>query len=193
MKHWPGHLFPVILLGVLAALSFWLQTIVERGETPPAKIVRHEADTVVENFSARRLDENGQVKYRLIAPYMMHFADDDSSELKSPTLVAYRPDAPPVTVSGRNAKVSSKGEVVYLWDSVVVTREATPGRPALTGTMPDLTVLPDAGTAFTPSPVEITQGASWVKGVGMQIDNEASTFQLQSQVSGLYFRVREPR
>lgn len=193
MKNWPSHLFPVVLLGVLTALSFWLQKVVDRGEAPPAKIVRHDPDTVVENFTARRFDENGKVKYRLIAPYMMHFQDDDSSELKSPTLITYRPDAAPVTVSGRNARIASKGEVVYLWENVVVTREATPERPALTGTMPDLTVLPDAGTAFTNSPVEIIQGQSWVKGVGMQIDNKASTFALQSQVTGLYFRTREPQ
>lgn len=193
MKNWPSHLFPVVLLAVLTALSFWLQKVVDRGDTQQEKIVRHDPDTVIENFSARRFDETGKVKYRLIAPHMMHFQDDDSSLLQSPTLVTYRPDAAPVTISGNNAKVTSKGEVVYLWDNVVVTREATPERPALTGTMPDLTVQPDAGTAFTNSPVEITQGQSWVKGVGMQIDNKASTFELQSQVTGLYFRTREPQ
>lgn len=193
MKNWPGHFFPVVLLGILAGLSFWLQKVVDRGEAPSAKVVRHDPDTVVENFSARRFDENGKVKYRLVAPYMVHFQDDDSSLLTSPTLITYRPDAPPVTISGRNAKITSKGEVVYLWDNVVVTREATPERPALTGSMPDLTVLPDAGTGFTNSAVEITQGQSWVKGVGMQIDNKASTFELQSQVTGLYYRIRAPQ
>ncbi len=193
MKNWPSNIFPVVLLALLTALSFWLQKVVDRGETPQEKVVRHDPDTVIENFTARRFDEFGKVKYRLIAPYMSHFQSDDSSELKLPTLVTYRLDAPPVTISGDHAKVTSKGEVVYLWGNVVVTREATPERPALTGTMPDLTVQPDAGTAFTNSPVEITQGQSWVKGVGMQIDNKASTFALQSQVTGLYFRTREPQ
>jgi lipopolysaccharide export system protein LptC len=53
--------------------------------------------------------------------------------------------------------------------------------------MPDLTVQPDAGTAFTNSPVEITEDRSWVKGVGMQVDNNASTFVLQSQVTGMSY------
>ena len=99
MKHWPSHLFPLILLGLLAALSFWLQKTVDRDETPKTKVVRHDADATVENMSARRFDENGQVKYRLVAPFMQHFADDDSSELDLPTLVTYRPDAPPVTMN----------------------------------------------------------------------------------------------
>jgi lipopolysaccharide export system protein LptC len=53
--------------------------------------------------------------------------------------------------------------------------------------MPDLTSQPDDGTAFTQSPVEITEERSWVKGVGMNLDSNASTFVLQSQVTGLYY------
>lgn len=193
MKNWPSHLFPLILLGLLAGLSFWLQKTVDRDDTPQSKALRHDPDATVENLSVRRFDENGRVKYRLIAPFMMHFADDDSSELQSPTLVTYRPDAPPVIISGRHARITAKGEVIYLWDDVVVNRAATPERPAMTGRMPDLLVEPKLGTAFTNSPVEITQERSWIKGVGMQIDNNTSTFVLQSQVTGLYFRTRAPQ
>lgn len=193
MKHWPSHLFPVILLGLLAALSFWLQKTVDRNEMPKSKVIRHDPDATVENFVARRFDENGKVKYRLISPFMMHFADDDSSELELPTLVSYRPDAPPVTISGKHARVTTQGEVIYIWDSVVINRAATQDRPAMTGTMPELIVQPNLGTAFTNSPVEITQDKSWIRGVGMQIDNNSATFVLQSQVTGLYFKTRVPQ
>ena len=53
--------------------------------------------------------------------------------------------------------------------------------------MPDLTVEPDTGIAFTNSAVEITEDESWVKGVGMRVDNDAATFVLQSQVTGLSY------
>lgn len=56
--------------------------------------------------------------------------------------------------------------------------------------MPDLTAQPDAGFAFTNSPVEITQGQSWMTGVGARIDNNNATFELQSQVKGQYIRPR---
>ncbi|MDD2742598.1 MAG: LPS export ABC transporter periplasmic protein LptC [Rhodocyclaceae bacterium] len=193
MKHWPSQAFPIILLAFLAGLSFWLQKSVDRNELPAPAEVRHTPDAIAENFSARRFDENGQIKFRLVAPYMEHFPDDDSSELRAPTLIAYRPDTPPVTISGRNAKVTAKGEVVYLWGDVVVNRAASPERPALTAIMPDLVVHPNESTAFTNSAVEITQGKSWIKGVGMKIDNEASTFELQSQVTGLYYSSKAPQ
>ncbi len=188
MKHWQSQIFPVILLALLAALTFWLSKV-NSGDTPaPTGKLRHDPDAIAENFIARRFDQTGNVKYRLTAPYLEHFPDDDSSIVTSPILISFRPDAAPVTVKGKNAKVSSKGETIYIWDTVSIARAATPERPAMIAQMPDLTAQPDLGIAFTSSPVEIQQGESWLKGVGAHLDNNTSTLVLQSQVTGLYIR-----
>ncbi len=188
MKHWPSQLFPIILLAVLAGLTFWLQRTVDSGDAPRDRTPRHEIDSVAENFVARRFDENGILKYQLSGPSMVHFPDDDSAELKSPLLTAFRQDAPPVTLTSDYARASSRGETVYLWDNVVATRTATPEKPAMIARMPDLVAQPEAGTAFTNSPVEVTEGASWLKGIGADIDHNASTLVLRSQVRGMYIR-----
>ena len=187
MRFGSNQLFVVVLLALLAGLSFWLQRAVAPVEVVRDGKLRHDPDAIAENFMVRQFDEKGRIKYRLKAPYMMHFPDDDSSELKSPTLINYRPNAPQLTLTGKNAKVTSKGQTVFLWDDVKVVRAATPARPELVARMPDLTVQPDDGTAFTGSPVEITEDKSWVKGVGMHLDNNTSTFELQSQVTGLSY------
>ena len=187
MRFGSSQLFVIVLLALLAGLSFWLQRAVTPVEGVRDGKLRHDPDAIAENFLVRQFDEKGRVKYRLTAPYMMHFPDDDSSELKSPTLINYRPNAPQLTLTGKNAKVTSKGQTVFLWDDVKVVRAATPARPELVARMPDLTVQPDDGTAFTGSPVEITEDKSWVKGVGMHLDNNTSTFELQSQVTGLSY------
>lgn len=190
MKHWPSQLFPIILLALLAGLSFWLQKALDTGDAKRDGKQRHDPDAVAENFVIRRFDDTGKVKYRLTAPYLVHYPDDDSSELRSPVLISYRTDAPPVTLTARNAKVSAKGETIYLWDDVRLTRMATADRPEMVARMPDLTAQPDVGIAFTNSPVEITQGQSWIKGVGAHLDDNTSTLVLQSQVTGLYIRPR---
>ena len=187
MRFGSNQLFVVVLLALLAGLSFWLQRAVTPVEIVRDGKLRHAPDAMAENFLVRQFDEKGRVKYRLTAPYMMHFPDDDSSELKSPTLIHYRPNAPQLTLTGKNAKVTSKGQTVFLWDDVKAVRAATPARPELVARMPDLTVQPDDGTAFTQSRVEITEDKSWVKGVGMHLDNNTSTFELQSQVTGLSY------
>jgi lipopolysaccharide export system protein LptC len=188
MKNLPSQLFPIILLALLAGLTFWLQKTVGGEDPKPDGKLRHDPDAIAENVVVRRFDETGNVKFRLIAPHLVHFPDDDSSELKSPTLISYRPDAPSVTISADNARASSKGDTIYLWDNVNIVRAATPDRPEMVARMPDLTTQPDAGFAFTNSPVEITQGQSWIKGVGAHLDNNTSILVLQSQVTGLYIR-----
>lgn len=187
MRFSPSQLFAVALLTLLAGLSFWLQRVVAPVEVVQDGKLRHDPDAIAENILVRQFDDKGRVKYRLTAPYMTHFPDDDSSELKSPTLIHYRPDAPPLTLSGKNARVASKGQTVFLWDDVKAVRAATPARPELVARMPDLIVRPDDGTAFTQSPVEITEDKSWLKGVGMHLDNNTSIFELQSQVTGLSY------
>jgi lipopolysaccharide export system protein LptC len=190
MKHWPSQLFPIIVLALLAGLTFWLQSAVDHSDEKHDGKLRHDPDAIAENFVARRFDETGHVKYRLSGPYMEHYPDDDTSVLKLPVLISYRPNTPPLTITAKHAKVTAKGEVAFLWEDVRITRAATDTRPELVATTPDLTVQSEAGIAFTNSPVEITQGQSWVTGVGAQIDNNASTFVLQSQVKGQYIRPR---
>jgi len=193
MKSASGQLFAIGLLALLAALSFWLaETVNVDGQADDGK-KRHDPDAIAENFTMRQFDETGRVKYRLTSPYLKHFADDDSSELKSPTLINFRLDAPPLTLSGNNARVTSKGEVIYLWDDVRALRAATPERPEMVATMPDLTIEPNAGLAHTKSPVEVHEADSWVKGVGMNLDNNTSTLVLQSQVTGLLQPRRAPK
>lgn len=187
MRYGSSQLFVIVLLALLAGLSFWLQRAVAPVETTQDGKLRHDPDAIAENFMVRQFDEQGRVKYRLTAPYLMHFPDDDTSQLTSPTLIHYRPNAPALTLSGKNAKVSSKGQTIFLWDDVKAARAATAERPELVARMPDLTVRPDDGIAFTQSPVVITEDKSWVKGVGMHLDNNTSTFELQSQVTGLSY------
>ena len=152
--------------------------------------MRHDPDAIAENFIVKRFDETGQLKYRLTAPYLVHFPDDDSTEIRSPVLISYPPKAPTVTITAKHAKSTAKAETIYLSEDVTITRAAASGRPELVARMPDLTTQPDAGFAFTKSPVEVTQGQSWVKGVGAHFDNNTSILILQSQVTGLYIRPR---
>jgi lipopolysaccharide export system protein LptC len=187
MRFGSSQLFVIVLLALLAGLSFWLQKTIAQPDVVHDGKLRHDPDAMAENFEVRKFDERGMVKYRLNAPYMEHFPDDDTSELKSPILIHYRANAAPLTLSGKNAKVTSKGQTVYLWDDVKAVRAATPDRSEMVARMPDLTVQTEEGIAFTPSPVVITEDKSWAKGVGMRLDNNASTFELQSQVTGLSY------
>ena len=191
MKRWTSQLFPLILLSLLAGLSFWLEQAVQLPEPRRDGKERHDADAVVENFTVRRFTEDGQIKYRLDSPHMVHFGDDESSLMRYPKLVYFRPDAPTMTLTGHNAFTTKGGEVAFFWEQVEARRAATETRPEMVAHTPDLTALTDDGQAFTDSEVEINQGPSWVKGTGLRLDNNTSVMTLQSRVTGLYFSPRK--
>lgn len=192
MKHGSTQLFPILMLGALAGLTFWLQSAIQPPEDTVAKITRHEPDATAENFEIRRLDEQGRLKFRLSGPLLVHYPDDDSTEISQPKLTTYRPASPPIKVEAGNARISADGETVYLWNDVKLIRTATADRPEMVATMPDLTAKPDTGDAFTHSAVEIRQGASWLTGVGGKLNNTTSTLEIQSQVRGHYLRPTPP-
>lgn len=184
MKHSSGQLFSIALLATIAGLTFMLQAALVPEAAKPDRRLTHDPDAIAENFEIRRLDEKGKLKYRLRAPYIVHFPDDDSSEVKMPRLIAYRQDAPPLTLTAERARITTRGEMVYLNENVKILREANPKSPALLASTSTLTVEPEAGLAYTDKAIEITQGASWIKGIGARIDSNASTFELHSRVRG---------
>lgn len=191
MNRWSGQIFPLVLLALLAALSFWLESIVDLPDPRRDGKLRHDPDTVVERFMVRHLNAEGRLQYRLQSPHMQHFPDDDSSLIQKPRLTHYRPGAPDMVLIGQQARVTEKGDNVYLWGDVVATRAASAERPEMVARMPDLTVRPNDGTGHTKSPVEITEGQTWLKGIGMNLDNNKATFALQSQVTGHIYRTKQ--
>ncbi len=188
MNHRSVQIFPLIMIGFLAALSFWLERIVDIPESRRDGKSRHDPDTVVENFMLRRFNSEGFLQSRLRAPHLVHYPDDESSLIQKPLYTYYRPGLPDTIITGEQARVTEKGDKVYLWGNVIASRAASPTRPEMVAKTHDITIRPDDGTGHTDSPVEITQGPSWIKGIGMDIDHNTSVFTLRSRVTGILIR-----
>src|SRR5437660_10346630 len=75
---------PVLLLGGLAALTYWLDAQVQ----PPAArrdgTSRHDPDLFLVNFRGVNYDENGKPRESLQATRGNHFPDDETTELAKP-------------------------------------------------------------------------------------------------------------
>ncbi|MCA1939106.1 MAG: LPS export ABC transporter periplasmic protein LptC [Dechloromonas sp.] len=190
MKNWSGQIFPITLLALIAGLSFWLQASQAPTESGSTGSDDKTPDAYAENFQIRRHDDEGHLKYRLSASHLQHFPRDDSSEIRNPELIAYRKDAAPVMMTAGQAKVTAQGEKILLSESVRIVREGHTDKPALVAETSRLNIYPETGQADTDQPVHITQGAFSISGIGAHIDNNASTFELKSQVRGQYLAPR---
>jgi len=182
MKRWGSALFPLSLLLVLTGLTFWLRYASELPQTKHDGKLRHDPDYIVTDAILRKIDQTGRLKYTLSATDIRHYPDDESTDMLKPNLVHFQAKKPPVTMSAERGHISKDGEKVDLYENVRIRRSASAQYEELTAYTPELTILPDVEKAFTKSPVLITQGKSWMKGVGMQVDNLAQTYLLESQV-----------
>jgi lipopolysaccharide export system protein LptC len=181
MKRWGSALFPLSLLLVLTGLTFWLRYATELPQTKYDGKLRHDPDYIITDAILRKIDQTGRLKYTLSATDIRHYPDDESTDMLKPNLVNLQVKKPPVTLSAERGHMSKDGEKVDLYDNVRIRRSASAQYEELTAYTPELTVLPDVEKAFTKSPVLITQGKSWMKGVGMQVDNRAQTYLIESQ------------
>jgi lipopolysaccharide export system protein LptC len=186
MKHWGSALFPLSLLLVLTLLTFWLRYATEMDEPSRDGRYRHDPDYVLSDIVLRKLDRDGELKYTLRAAEVRHYPDDDTTELTRPDLIhRNREDGkPPVRVTAERGLLGHDNEQVDLYDKVRIYRPLFGKYDELIATMQTLTAFPDDETAFTRSPVLVTQGKSWVKGVGMQVDNKTQTYLLESRAVG---------
>ena len=181
MKHWGSALFPLSLLLALAGLTFWLRYATELPSERHDGKNRHDPDYIVTQATLRKLDLTGALTYSIKSTEIRHYPDDDTTDLLKPDVIFLHDKKPPVTLSAERGHVKKAGKQVDLYGDVRITRIASAKDPAITAYTPELTVFPDDEKAFTKSPVLITQGNSWLKGVGMQVDNRAQTYILESQ------------
>ena len=181
MKNWGSALFPLTLLLTLAALTFWLRYASELPDARRDGKYRHDPDYIINDATLRKLDNTGQLAYTLKSPEIRHYPDDDSTKLRLPILIHQNPKKPSITMTADDAHMSSKGEQVDLTGNVRIHRAATAKDAEMVVTAPQLTVLPDEEKAYTRHPVLMTQGNSWIKGVGFRMDNRARTYLLEAQ------------
>ena len=181
MNRWGSAIFPLSLMLALASLTFWLRYATEMPEVRHDGKNRHDPDFIVSDGTLRKIDATGRLQSTLQASEIRHYPDDDSSDLTKPRLTYLYTTRPNVSIAAERGHSNKGGQQVDLYDKVQITRAASEKGEEMNGYTEQLTVLPDDEKAYTKNPVLITQGKSWVKGVGMQADTRAQTYVLESQ------------
>jgi lipopolysaccharide export system protein LptC len=186
MKLRSGALFPALLMLLLALTTFWLEHVVQLPDASGRAPKRHEADFTVEDFTLTQMNKEGAADTSLTATRMVHFADDETTELESPRLIQNKKDDPPVEVVARHGTIDKEGNVVQLIGDVVATRAATRERPEMQIKTRFMEVhIPDeVGT--TREKVVITRGRSTLEGIGMVFRNKTREFELHARVRGSF-------
>ena len=192
MKLAAARLFPLMLMLSLALLSFWLERAV-RDEETHAALRRHDPDYIVENFRVVNYDLGGVVESSLTARKMIHYPDDDSTELSLPHLVETKRDRPRTEVSAMRGALSQDGEEVFLYDNVLLQREATDTRSAMRIETSALHYVRNRSMLRSDRDVRITEERQMLSGRGLEYDLDAERMALRERVRGRFEpKIRDP-
>lgn len=173
---------PVLIVGALAALTYWLDINVQ---PDPEKRVTDAPDFIIEGLNAIKMNEDGTPRYAVVADKMTHFQDKTSDTvLVKPTLTRYEAGKAPTTIRSNEGRLSPDGADAYFIGDVHVRQPASAQDPEMTLTTTYLHVIPDKDLAQTDKPVTMTRGKSTMTGVGLELNNNLRTARLQSKVRG---------
>lgn len=166
-------LTPLVALALLAAMTFWLAQGLAPGKSRGADTLEHVPDVMVENFSARKLNIDGDVQFAVQAARLTHFADDDSSALSDIRVTAFHPQRPPISANapkGGLVRLASGEDEVRLTGGVTVESKAFGRVPALCLSTPSMIIYPDRGLAKSDTGVKLTSGQGEARAKSIDMD-----------------------
>ena len=179
-------MFPLLLMLALAGLSFWLERTVQEEAGVHPSLRRHDPDYIVDKLAHTRFNAKGAVESTLVAAKMLHYPDDDSTDLVAPRLVQTKPDEPRVTLTADRGALSQDGEEVFLYDNVLMVREGGPDRPEARMRTSFLHVVRGRSVIRSDRDVVFTEEGRELSGRGMEYHNDSRELFLRERVRGRF-------
>lgn len=179
------RVFPLALMLSLALLTFYLERMVRDDDAPPSAR-RHDPDYVITNFTSTTFDRDGMPLNVLSAERMLHFPDDDSTELEAPRVVQTKPGEPRMSVRAERGAMSADGAEIFLYDDVVMVREGDETGPEARLTTSFLHIVRERSLVRTDREVTIVEEHRSLRGRGMEYNSDSRVFTLMADVHGRF-------
>jgi lipopolysaccharide export system protein LptC len=169
---------PLAGLALVAGLSWWLAQLVSELPDATGVPVAPQADGIIDDFVARSLDPEGNVRYVLTARQMTHYPKTETSALVQVKIESFAPQQPRLTVTADRGIVRENGDIVTLERNVRVQRDPGADSEPLTVLTDTLTAYPDTGKFTTRSEVVAATPTMQARSQGLDYDHTARLFRL---------------
>ena len=169
----------------LAMLTFWLERTVREEQLHPS-LRRHDPDYLVEKFVITKFNSAGVQESTLSAAKMIHYPDDDSTELVAPRVVQAKLNEPRMTLTADRGALSHDGEEVFLYGNVVLVREGTRDRPEARMQSSFLHVIGAKSLVRTDREVIVQEPGRALSARGMEYHNDTWQLFLRERVRGRF-------
>jgi lipopolysaccharide export system protein LptC len=178
-------LIPLIAMAALAGITWWLlQATLPRRNDDVVRPKEHTPDYFADKFSVSELDQSGATQYRLTAQSLIHYEDDEMSDLVKPAMRAFQPGKPIVTATGDTGTVNADASIVNLYGNARILRAPGNGDPQMQADSEHFKVLVNDDVIETEKPVKLQRGMSVMTASGMKYNNVTRVMQLFGNVRG---------
>jgi lipopolysaccharide export system protein LptC len=192
------RLMPLILMGTLTLVTFWLVKKSAPAEKSAIERVRlHEPDYIISNGALSALNESGDTKYRVLGKKVIHYDDDASIDIETPRIRLFPPEKSPVTVKADKGHLDGDLTILDLIDNAEIFRPqqaasaSEPARPRMLARSSYFQVLINDDIIKTGKPITLEQGVSVMNSTdGGVFNNIEQSMVLSGQVKGRIERVQ---
>ena len=182
---------PLLPLMLLLGATYWLSLQVQSPTTENGKSLRHDPDYIIDNFTATTLNEKGKIRFVMSANKMLHYPDDDTTQLMAPQLASYTAEHPPLRMTALNGEISRKGDEIFLRNDVTIVRPAFAKQSELTFKTNYLHVLPNEDVADSNQLVTLVDTRTNLNALGMELNYKTHIVKFLSQVKTVYEPVKK--
>lgn len=169
-----------------AALSCWSIFLSSKSPTTVKESAPDQPDTIMEDVIATIMNKEGKPRLKLTSPKMIHYVENDTTELATPHVVIYRQSPQPWHIDANHAKATLGTTEITFWDNVVIHHLADDDNPLTTMNTSSLTILPEEKIAKTREAVTVTQPDTKINAIGMLANWDEGTVKLLSQAREEY-------
>jgi len=191
------RLMPLILMGTLTLVTFWLVKKNTPAEKSAIERVRlHEPDYIISNGALSALNESGDTKYRVLGKRVIHYDDDASIDIETPRMRLFPPEKSPVTVKADKGHLNGDLTILDLMDNAEIFRPqqaataSEPAKPRMLARSSYFKVLINDDIIKTNKPITLEQGVSVMHSTdGGVFNNIEQSMVLSGQVKGRIERI----
>ncbi len=143
-------------------------------------------DAIMEDVVSVAYDKQGKPRIKIATPRMVHYLDNDATDLTTPEVTLYRKSPQPWRITSQYAKATDGANKVDFWENVIIQHTGDTSTPTTLIKTPTLTVHPELQTAQTEDPITLIQPSIVVKSIGMYADMDSGNIKLLSEAVGEY-------
>jgi lipopolysaccharide export system protein LptC len=183
--------FPVVLMGLLAMLTYWL---VRNTPPPPDEVVRaqarHVPDYFMRDFAVRTFGPDGRFQSEIQGVEIRHYPDTDTLEIDQPRIRRTGPLGQVTVAQAEKGISNADGSEVQLMGAATVVREAfaridRAAQPRFELRSEFLHFFVETDRVQTHLPVELMRGQDRFTADRLAYDNLDQRVELAGRVRGV--------